>query len=118
MQRRRYERLDSSCRSRRRLRIAKIGKRKKKFWSFRLVPKLKLKWLDPKLLLAKLRDGYVNMMLNLADSSDVMGGGFGPCYVAGAANQFRKRNLKDHDAKILVGIYKSFMVDDQMGTLH
>ena len=45
------------------------------------MPKLKLRWSDAELFLAKLRDGYVNMMLDLANT-DVAEGGFGAYYVA------------------------------------
>ena len=50
------------------------------------MPKLKLRWSDAELFLAKLREGYVNMMLDLANT-DVAEGGFGPCYVARAGTR-------------------------------
>ncbi|KAH9306455.1 hypothetical protein KI387_010859, partial [Taxus chinensis] len=47
--------------------IPEIGGMKRNIWRMKMVPKLKLRWFNPKHVVAKLRDGYVNMMVNLAD---------------------------------------------------
>jgi len=110
-----YVRLDGSTK-RRRLRIAKLGgSRKRRIWRFRLPTKIKLRrWLNPMVYLAKLRDAYVKMMLNLANSrvfsSDLVGGGFGPQYAVGAGNPFGQRPLKEYDEKMLIEMYKSWLI--------
>lgn len=117
---RKYVRLDGST-SRRRLRIAKLGgsRKTRRIWRFRLIPKIKLRrWLNPMVYLVKLRDAYVKMMLNLANSSafsgDLMGGGFAPQYAAGGGNPFGRRALKEYDEKMLVEIYKSWVIQGEI----
>lgn len=116
-----YVRLDGST-SRRRLRIAKLGgsgHKRRRIWRFRLIPKIKLKrWMNPMVYLVKLRDAYVNMMLNLANSrafsSDLMVGGFGPQYAVGGGNPFGGRPLKEYDEKMLVEIYNSWVIQGEI----
>lgn len=115
-----YVRLDGSTK-RRRLRRAKLGgsRKSRRIWRFRLFPKIKLrKWLNPMVYLVKLRDAYVKMMLNLADSrlfsSDFMGGGFAPQYAVGSGNPFGQRPLKEYDEKMLIEIYGTWLIQAEI----
>jgi len=115
-----YVRLDSSTR-RRRLRIAKLGgsRKRRRIWKFKLGRKIKMRrWMNPMVYLVKLRDAYVKMMLNLANSrvfsSDLMGGGFGPQYAVGGGYAFGQRPLKEYDERMLVEIYKTLVIEGEI----
>ncbi|GLJ09534.1 hypothetical protein SUGI_0111310 [Cryptomeria japonica] len=109
VQRRKYQRIDSSARRRRRrLRVAKMGSRKRRMWRLKRLPRLKLRWFNPKRLLVKLRDAYVQMMLSMANSSvfsSDMAGVYG--------DPFGQRCVKEYDPKMLVEIYRSLMIQGQ-----
>ncbi|GLJ09677.1 hypothetical protein SUGI_0114000 [Cryptomeria japonica] len=73
MKRRRYRRFDKFNGERRRLRSIQLGGSKGRIvWRLKFVPKLKLRYtksvekFSAKSWLAKVRDSYVNMMINLA----------------------------------------------------
>lgn len=93
-------------------------KRRSRFWRIRITPKLKLKFkfrlrCSPKKLLIGIRDGYVRMMMRMANSSVVAGsGGYGD----GIA-RFGMRPVKEYDEKMIMEIYKSLaMRQAQFGT--
>ncbi|KAK1294688.1 hypothetical protein QJS10_CPA16g01597 [Acorus calamus] len=81
--RRKYERLDPASgrrngRKTRRLWRVRVGRRRLRI----------LRWASPRRILARIRDGYVKMMLGFANSR-VFGGGAGiSFYGAGAAGDF------------------------------
>ncbi|GLJ09687.1 hypothetical protein SUGI_0114180 [Cryptomeria japonica] len=75
IQRQRYKKLDKHTGERRRLRVIKLGGYNgRRVWKIKSVSKLKLKHtvaagkVSAKPWLSKLRDSYVNMMFNLAQS--------------------------------------------------
>ncbi|KAI3783214.1 hypothetical protein L2E82_13279 [Cichorium intybus] len=98
--RRRYQRLGGKTRD------ESGPKRRSRFWRIRITPKLKLKFkwrCSPKKLLIGIRDGYVRMMMRMANSSVVAGsGGYGD----GIA-KFGLKPVKEYDEKMIIEIYKS-----------
>ncbi|GKC82531.1 hypothetical protein Tco_1138248 [Tanacetum coccineum] len=100
----------------RRRRYQKLGsdsvRQKRPFWRIRLTPKIKIKLklkYSPKKLLRKIRDGYVNMMLKMANSPMIAGGGaYGSYggYGDGVAS-FGMRPVKEYDEKMVIEIYKA-----------
>ncbi|KAI3741766.1 hypothetical protein L1987_59443 [Smallanthus sonchifolius] len=98
--RRRYERLGGKSRH---------ENRRRRFWRIRITSKLKLKLKLkkklklPKKLLIGIRNGYVNMMMRMANSPVVAGcGGYGE----GIA-KFGMRPAKEYDEKLVIEIYKT-----------
>ncbi|XP_076896223.1 uncharacterized protein LOC143549119 [Bidens hawaiensis] len=88
-QRRRYERLGGNCSGLNRPRRIRI----------KLSKKLKLRYSLKKLLI-RLRDGYVNMMMQMA--SMVAGtGGYGD-----GVDKFGMRPVKEYDEKLMIEMYK------------
>ncbi|KAI3800913.1 hypothetical protein L1987_29013 [Smallanthus sonchifolius] len=106
--RRRYERLAGN-----------ENRRKRLFWRIRITSKLKLKLkkklklrYSPKKLLIGIRDGYVNMMMRMANSPVVAGtGGYGE----GTA-KFGMRPAKEYDEKLVIEIYKTLAMRQSVGT--
>ncbi|GJV50022.1 hypothetical protein Tco_1440234 [Tanacetum coccineum] len=104
----------------RRSRYQKLGsdsvRQKRPFWRIRLTPKIKIKLklklklkCSPKKLLRKIRDGYVNMMLKMANSPMIAGvGAYGSYggYGDGVAS-FGMRPVKEYDEKMVIEIYKA-----------
>ncbi|KAK1408930.1 hypothetical protein QVD17_41092 [Tagetes erecta] len=105
-----YHRLKVSCRRKRYERLG--GNRsdqsnsRKRFWRIRITPKLKLKLKRfPKTLLIRIRDGYVNMMMRLANSPAVTGNsGYG----TGIA-RFGTNPVKEYDDKVIIEFYKTIL---------
>ncbi|KAJ7566673.1 hypothetical protein O6H91_02G113900 [Diphasiastrum complanatum] len=50
----------------RKVKSAKLGSRKRR-WSFRIF-RLRIKWVSPRTLITRLRDAYVNMMIDLSSN--------------------------------------------------
>ncbi|KAM7275631.1 hypothetical protein ACFE04_017497 [Oxalis oulophora] len=105
-----YQRLNESGGRRRRNR-AQLG-RNKRFWGIKIVPKVRLmfKRASPKGFFVWLRDAYVNMMLNLANSRSLTtgyGGGF-----TDGRSAFGKggSSIKEYDERMIVEIYKSILM--------
>ncbi|XP_076896222.1 uncharacterized protein LOC143549118 [Bidens hawaiensis] len=101
--RRRYERLGGNVsglnRQRRSWRIRITSKLKLKV----IKKKLKLRYCYPKKLLTGLRDGYVNMMMRMANSPVVaVTGGYGDGFA-----KFGMRPVKEYDEKWILEIYKT-----------
>ncbi|KAK9055850.1 hypothetical protein SSX86_026937 [Deinandra increscens subsp. villosa] len=99
--RRRYERLGGG--------ESGQNGRRRWFWRIRLTSKLKLKLkrklklrYSPKKLLTGIRDCYVNLMMRMASSPMLAGGGFGEGVV-----KFGTRPAKEYDDKLIVEIYKT-----------
>ncbi|KAM0071877.1 hypothetical protein Hdeb2414_s0001g00030241 [Helianthus debilis subsp. tardiflorus] len=84
--------------------------RPRRFWRIRVTSKLKLKLkkklklrCSPKKLLTGIRDGYMNMMMRMANSQVVAGsGGYGE----GVA-KFGMKPVKEYDDKLIMEIYKT-----------
>lgn len=67
----------------------------------------------PKKWLIRLRDAYVNMMLNLSNSGFMVAGGatgFGRSVEYGYGSGTCRTQLKEYDEKMIVEIYKSLMI--------
>ena len=108
--RRGYERLGGRGKSQVEFGEAGGSTRRRRFYL--RIKKLKLKVklrFSPKNFFVRIRDGYVNMMVRLASSRVMVGGGgdgFGSC---------GSRPLKEYDEKMIVEVYKSLlMVQDQL----
>ncbi|KAK9076550.1 hypothetical protein SSX86_004884 [Deinandra increscens subsp. villosa] len=101
--RRRYERLGGKSRGR----SGGPNKlRRRRFWRIRIAPKLKLKLrFSPKKLLIGIRDGYVNLMMRMANSPVIAGGGG---YGEGIS-KFGTQPVKDYDEKVIIEIYKTLV---------
>ncbi|KAG9155839.1 hypothetical protein Leryth_004091 [Lithospermum erythrorhizon] len=91
--------------------------KKRRFnWRMKLNKKLKFKFkfsISPKKFLIGFRDGYINFMNKIANSSMVTGGGFvgsGGGYGGNVMNGFRVKTLKEYDEKMIVEIYKSLVI--------
>ncbi|KVI12524.1 uncharacterized protein LOC112507662 [Cynara cardunculus var. scolymus] len=94
--RRHYERLGGKNRE------ESGTKRRKRFWRIRITPKLKLRY-SPRKFIVGIRDGYMRMMMKMANSPVVAGsGGYGE----GIA-RFGMKPVKEYDEKIIIEIYKS-----------
>ncbi|GLJ09652.1 hypothetical protein SUGI_0113400 [Cryptomeria japonica] len=102
MQRRKYERLDDSNGGRKRLRVVRLGGRRgKRIWKLKSMPKLKFRAIKSavkvavKSLSAKIKDEYIKLMFNLSTHS-----------------RFRQPTsmvrIEEFNDKIIVEIYKSF----------
>ncbi|XP_019162055.1 PREDICTED: uncharacterized protein LOC109158620 [Ipomoea nil] len=88
--------------------------RKKPSWRIKLTPKIKLNFnlrFSPKKLLIRLRNAYVNMMLRIANTRVIGGGGgMGMGGFSGdTVASFGARPLKEYDERMLVQIYKSML---------
>ncbi|KAK1291151.1 hypothetical protein QJS10_CPB17g01189 [Acorus calamus] len=124
--RRSYERLDGSGRRRRRVQLAKLGgqnrsgggansdrRKGRRFWRIRMRPRFRLA--SPRRILARLRDGYVKMMMAFANSR-VFGGGGISFYGGGGGDfpGFGRPALKEYDEKVILQIYKSLVAQGQL----
>nr|XP_043622261.1 uncharacterized protein LOC122593872 [Erigeron canadensis] len=98
--RRRYQRLGRNTRD-------ESGYRKKRFWQIKITRKLKLRLklkCSPKKLLIKMRDGYVRMMMRVANSPGIIGSvGYG---YNDRISSFGARPVKEYDEKMIIEIYK------------
>ncbi|KAK1318831.1 hypothetical protein QJS10_CPB04g00918 [Acorus calamus] len=110
--RRKYERLDPASGRRN-------GRKTRRFWRVRVGRRRLriLQWASPRRILARIRDGYVKMMLGFANSR-VFGGGAGiSFYGAGAAGDFAgfgRPALKEYDEKMIVEIYRSIVAQGKL----
>ncbi|CAM6085964.1 unnamed protein product [Calypogeia fissa] len=57
--------------------VQRLGSKSKRSWGFKL-PKIRIRIVSPLRLLAKLRDAYVNMMMNFASKGCAVGMALGP----------------------------------------
>ncbi|XP_030543250.1 uncharacterized protein LOC115750199 [Rhodamnia argentea] len=104
--RRSYRRLGVGSGIRRCMPVVELGStRRRRRWSWRIKISPKLACLrSPKKFLIWLRDGYVNMMLRLADSR------VGYAYGADVGlSGFGSRPLKEYDQKVIVEVYRALM---------
>ncbi|GLJ09650.1 hypothetical protein SUGI_0113380 [Cryptomeria japonica] len=101
MQRRKYKRLHDFNGGRKRLRVVRLGGRRgRRIWKLKFVPKLKLRIIKSavnvsvKSFPAKIKDGYVKLMFNLSHP--------------GFSQPHSQMRIEDFNDKITVEIYKSF----------
>ncbi|XP_076885242.1 uncharacterized protein LOC143534690 [Bidens hawaiensis] len=107
--RRRYERLGAND--------SGLNRRRRRFWRIRITSKLKLRvkkklklrYCSPKKLLTSLRDGYVNMMMRMANSPLVaVTGGYDDGFA-----KFGMRPVKEYDEKLIIESYKALAMRQQ-----
>ncbi|KAK1420463.1 hypothetical protein QVD17_22080 [Tagetes erecta] len=106
--RRRYERLTNND--------VVEAKQRKRCWRIRIkklkvkikLRKLKVMKCSAKKLLSGIRDGYVNMMMKMANSPVIAAGGYGE----GIA-KFGTRPVKEYDEKLIIEIYKQLAMRSQ-----
>jgi hypothetical protein len=58
-------------------RVQRLGSKSKRSWGFKM-PKIRIRIVSPLKLLARLRDWYVNLMMNFASSRSTVGMAMGP----------------------------------------
>ncbi|KAF8394623.1 hypothetical protein HHK36_020837 [Tetracentron sinense] len=107
-----YERLDGSgLRRKNKVEHATLGStRRRRFWRIKITPKLRFFHMrSPKKFFLRLRDAYVKMMLGFANSS-VFNPGYGGGYGNSVGVGLGRVPLKEYDEKVIVEIYKSFMM--------
>ncbi|KAF6173620.1 hypothetical protein GIB67_022979 [Kingdonia uniflora] len=120
--RNKYERIIDGSGRKKRVQLATLGSspstRKKPFWRVKIKRKLKFfkALASPKKLLKSLRDAYVRMMMNFANtrvsSSGFVSGSNG--YGYGSDGFGSNRGLKEYDERMIIEIYKSLMAQQQL----
>ncbi|KAM7520283.1 hypothetical protein LguiB_019245 [Lonicera macranthoides] len=117
--RRRYQRLGGAT-NRKNLKTVRFGGGPQRSWRIKVIPKLRLKpvILSPFKIWSKLKNAYVNMMLNLAGkvghSNNV--NVFGEIRIP-KARQVSKAaySTNDFNNRLILEIYKSLMVSHELG---
>ncbi|GLJ09542.1 hypothetical protein SUGI_0111500 [Cryptomeria japonica] len=102
-QRRKYERLRRSSSRRRRLRSARMGGDRHKIWRLKLLRRLKLRWVNLKQIVMKMKDMLINIQSNEVGSSVFVGGGFRQLLMPVPI-------CKETDDKMIAEFYRSLMV--------
>ncbi|KAL8123899.1 hypothetical protein AgCh_011777 [Apium graveolens] len=94
-----------------------LGGSPKRSWRIKTVPKLKLKLIlsSPMRLWRKLKNGYMNMMLNLGSSSSANGLGEKRIPKARQASATTYTNT-EFDNRLVFEIYKSLVTSHQLAT--
>ncbi|CAK9185811.1 unnamed protein product [Ilex paraguariensis] len=108
-----YERLSGTDRRRKTTRLglgAAGSNRRRRFWRIKNTPKLRLKLrFSPKKFFCGLRDAYVKMMLRIANSCVVNGGGIGG-FAGDWIGEFGMAPLKEYDERMIIQMYKSIVM--------
>lgn len=127
--RRKYQRLGGegrrtkNQRHRHRLGLAGGDGRRRRFWRIRISPSVAFlrRVVSPRRFLASLRDAYVRLMLRIANSPAIAGGGsgggfcsFGPGFAAPA---FGRPAIREYDEKMIVEIYKTLLAQGRLNPL-
>ncbi|GKV22107.1 hypothetical protein SLEP1_g32003 [Rubroshorea leprosula] len=106
-----YVKLNGS--RRRRMAEVELGSptstRRRRFWRFRVKPKLKFKLPSGMKFFLWLREAYVNMMLKFAHSTAFASSGYCEA-ISDRMATFGKAPMKEYDDKMIVEIYKSLMI--------
>lgn len=119
--RRGYNRYDgaassSSAHQRKNMKIVRFGGIPQRAWRIKVVPKLRWKsmtaGLSPLKLWRKLKDGYVNMMLNLAGN----GTAFGEKRIPKARQLPASYAPTEFDNRLVLEIYKSLVASRELAT--
>eukprot|EP00249_Psilotum_nudum_P013485 c24357_g1_i3 orf=178-570(-) len=101
-----YSRINSPRSRRKRLRLAKLGD-KRRSWRLKLIPKLRLLRRSPLRFLSKLRDAYVNMMVSISSkvcSPELVMGHFSVWHTAKPS---RKLSIKEYERSYFVELCKA-----------
>nr|GEV18610.1 hypothetical protein [Tanacetum cinerariifolium]GEV18611.1 hypothetical protein [Tanacetum cinerariifolium] len=81
-------------------------------WKIRMPIKFRLKFkikFSPKKLIAKVQEGYVKIMMRVANSRAVTSGGIGG-YGGGGRPEFGMRPIKEYDEKMIIQMYNSLVM--------
>ncbi|KAF8390086.1 hypothetical protein HHK36_024607 [Tetracentron sinense] len=113
--RRRYQRLNGAITGKNSMKIARLGGKSRRFWKIRAFPKLRLKIVSPIKLLARLRDGYINMMLGLESNVGYLNNAsvFGDRRIPKARQVQMVSTSEEFDPRFLFEIYKSLMASSE-----
>lgn len=94
------------------------GKRERRGWKIRAIPKLRLKFLSPLNLWAKIKIAYMDMMLKLAGKAGALNGTGVSVYGGKRIPQARKASLvykdQEFENRIIYEIYKSLVVSMEL----
>ncbi|KAA8532641.1 hypothetical protein F0562_032543 [Nyssa sinensis] len=71
--RRKYRRLEDD--NKKKLKMTRLGNKKRRVWKIRLAPKLRFRVVSPIKVLAKFHDAYIDMMIGLAGNNVGLFGG-------------------------------------------
>ncbi|KAF5176335.1 hypothetical protein FRX31_034078 [Thalictrum thalictroides] len=101
------------------MQMARLGGKRKRTWRIRVMPKLKLglKCMSPLKMLARLRDGYISMMVGLEGKVGALNGNnfFGAKRLNPKADKSSKvSKAEEFEAKLIFEIYKSLMASRQL----
>ncbi|GMI66148.1 hypothetical protein like AT2G47485 [Hibiscus trionum] len=113
--RQRYQRLyaGGAIKNRRNVKVTRMGGRSRRSWNIRAMPKLRWRALiaSPMKLLAKLRHGYMNMMLRLAGSGGYLSTEkeFGGKRIPKARKVALGYSSSEFDQRLLHEIYKNLI---------
>uniref|UniRef100_A0A5B7A7E7 Uncharacterized protein n=1 Tax=Davidia involucrata TaxID=16924 RepID=A0A5B7A7E7_DAVIN len=116
--RRQYQRLDGAAKSRKNVKIIKIGgSPRRRFWKIKAIPKLRLKIIaSPLKLWTKFKNAYMNMMLNLAGNVGTLNTGnvFGGKRIPKARQVYSTTD--EFENRLLFEIYKALMASKELAT--
>ncbi|KAK6927912.1 hypothetical protein RJ641_006503 [Dillenia turbinata] len=114
--RKRYYKLDGTT-NRKKIKVTRFGG-KRKFWRIKSIPKLRLKVVSPLKLWGKLKDAYMNMMLNLAGSVGYLNSdsAFGTKRVPKARQVPMVYTATEFDERLILEIYKVLAASQELGT--
>ena len=99
------------------MKMVRFGGKQRRFWRIRQIPKLHLSMVSPLKLLAKLKNAYMSMMLNLAGSVGAMsaGNGFGGKRIPKARQVLIAYSNEEFDQRLVLEIYKSMIASRELG---
>ncbi|GMP28328.1 hypothetical protein CsSME_00003924 [Camellia sinensis var. sinensis] len=118
--RRQYGRLDSTTSNRKKIKITRFGgRRPRRIWRIKTVPKFQLKIASPSKLWKKLKNAYINMMLSLAGRVSSMSGE--DAFRSGNRISMASRvpvacSQDEFENRLVIEIFKSLMVSKELGT--
>ncbi|KAI8030383.1 hypothetical protein LOK49_LG01G03483 [Camellia lanceoleosa] len=118
--RRQYGRLDSTTSNRKKIKITRFGgRRPRRIWRIKTVPKFQLKIASPSKLWKKLKNAYINMMLSLAGRVSSMSGE--DVFCSGNRISVASRvpvacSQDEFENRLVIEIFKSLMVSKELGT--
>ncbi|XP_057984002.1 uncharacterized protein LOC131168501 [Malania oleifera] len=116
--RRRYHRLDGSVKNRKSMKVARLGDgRRRRLWKIKAIPKLRLKIASPLKLWHKLKDSYINMMLNLAGNVGQLNNGnaFGTKRIPKARKVPVVYSNDEFENRLIFEIYKALTASRELG---
>ncbi|KAL5722059.1 hypothetical protein ACHQM5_005627 [Ranunculus cassubicifolius] len=114
LRKRQYQRLDINGDD---TKVIRLGGKRKLTWKIRAFRKLKLgfRFVSPIKLFARLRDGYINMMLGMSGNVNDSHSLFGNKRIGRASRNGRKISKAEKiDEKLILEIYKSLKASREL----